>query len=182
MAGKQKKPIFKKWWVWLIVVLIVGSIGNLIGGKEITEEPKKVETFSTSDEIDKEDEMHSKKEEGLPPEDSLKESEMDANQLEELKKSFEQLITESDGLLLNIEPFEDDWNHVRVTVNESLSKADKESKQELIDNVSLEIRNNINGYIGTGDVNFFPFLTFSYFDGSTMAESSMLDKSNIKVK
>ena len=30
--GKQKKPIFKKWWFWVIVVLVIGGISNAVGG------------------------------------------------------------------------------------------------------------------------------------------------------
>ena len=26
MSDKPKKPIFKKWWFWVIVVLVVGAI------------------------------------------------------------------------------------------------------------------------------------------------------------
>ena len=27
-GAKNKKPLFKKWWFWVIVVLLLGSIGN----------------------------------------------------------------------------------------------------------------------------------------------------------
>lgn len=36
-GAKNKKPIFKKWWFWLIVVIIIGSIGN--GGSDNESEP-----------------------------------------------------------------------------------------------------------------------------------------------
>ena len=28
----QQKPIFKKWWFWVIVVFVLGGIGNTLGG------------------------------------------------------------------------------------------------------------------------------------------------------
>lgn len=35
----MKKPIYKKWWFWLLVVLVVGAIGN-IGAEEEQAQPK----------------------------------------------------------------------------------------------------------------------------------------------
>lgn len=43
---KQRKPIYKKWWFWLIAVVIVGSIGSNIG----KDEPKKVGTSAPVEE------------------------------------------------------------------------------------------------------------------------------------
>ena len=31
MSDKPKKPIFKKWWFWVIAVLVVGAIGSAAG-------------------------------------------------------------------------------------------------------------------------------------------------------
>ena len=28
----MKKPIFKRWWFWVIVVLVIGAVGNAVGG------------------------------------------------------------------------------------------------------------------------------------------------------
>ena len=37
--GKQKKPIFKKWWFWVIVVLVIGIIGAAAGGSDTADGP-----------------------------------------------------------------------------------------------------------------------------------------------
>lgn len=31
MAEKQKKPIYKRWWFWVIVVIVIGAIGSSMG-------------------------------------------------------------------------------------------------------------------------------------------------------
>lgn len=42
MAGKVKKPFYKKWWVWLLAVIIIGGIAS--GGGEEEATPKKVDS------------------------------------------------------------------------------------------------------------------------------------------
>lgn len=39
MKGNAGKPWYKKWWIWLIIVVVVGGIGNAIDGEEETAEP-----------------------------------------------------------------------------------------------------------------------------------------------
>ena len=35
---KQKKPIFKRWWFWLIVALmVIGAVGSVTGGGKAPE-------------------------------------------------------------------------------------------------------------------------------------------------
>ena len=46
-SNKVKKPFYKRWWVWVLAVIV---IGNMIGGGEDTEEtaePAKTETVAT---------------------------------------------------------------------------------------------------------------------------------------
>lgn len=31
-ATKPKKPLYKKWWVWVLGILLLGAVGNAIGG------------------------------------------------------------------------------------------------------------------------------------------------------
>jgi len=37
--GKAQKPIFKKWWFWVIVILVLGGIGSVMGGGSETTDP-----------------------------------------------------------------------------------------------------------------------------------------------
>lgn len=36
MEEKQKKPAYKKWWFWLIVILVIGAIGSSIDDESDT--------------------------------------------------------------------------------------------------------------------------------------------------
>lgn len=36
MEEKQKKPVYKKWWFWLIVILVIGAIGSSMGEESDT--------------------------------------------------------------------------------------------------------------------------------------------------
>lgn len=50
MGEKVKKPFYKKWWVWLLAVIIIGSIAT--GGEETAttdSEPETVETVATEE-------------------------------------------------------------------------------------------------------------------------------------
>lgn len=36
---KTQKPIYKKWWAWLIAIIVIGGIGNMLDGDEETAAP-----------------------------------------------------------------------------------------------------------------------------------------------
>lgn len=94
--------------------------------------------------------------------------------------SFQKLISGSSDLLSNIEKFDGSWDHVRVTVNPDLTYEDEAVKQKVADTYGPEIRSRIMGYMNMdGDT---IFITFSYPNQETMAESSMLDVKTYKVK
>lgn len=40
---KKKKSWYKKWWVWVIIVLVIGVIGNMNTGEEKTDTAQKVD-------------------------------------------------------------------------------------------------------------------------------------------
>ncbi|NBJ68873.1 MULTISPECIES: DUF4352 domain-containing protein [Clostridia] len=66
MAEKVKKPFYKKWWVWLIAIIIIGFIAIPVEDDSASDEPKKVEgeTEEKSDEKEeksKEEEVENKK-------------------------------------------------------------------------------------------------------------------------
>ncbi|MBC2148137.1 hypothetical protein [Listeria booriae] len=98
----------------------------------------------------------------------------------ELETSFNKLITESEGLLVSIEKFDDSWDHVRVTVNGDITYEDEATKQKIADTYGPEVRSRVTGYMNK--VGESIFITFSYPSQETMAESSMLDVNTYKVK
>ncbi|MED1711763.1 hypothetical protein P4V34_28855 [Bacillus thuringiensis] len=181
-----------------IVVAIVGIfvLYNMIynnddinnNSKQVSSDNKKIndkkikETSNVAEK--KEEEKKSKKEEeNKVTKTSLKEKDVDQGQLKDMKTSFDEYIASTDGIVQSIKPFQnDDWEHVQIVVNSDLKYENKSTKQKVADSVGLEVRNHINGYIGTGDPNFYPFITFSYPDGKTMAKSKIMDQSEYKVK
>jgi len=40
---KQKKPFYKKWWFWVVVILVMGAIGSAIDEEDGTETAKQTE-------------------------------------------------------------------------------------------------------------------------------------------
>ncbi len=40
---KQKKPFYKKWWFWVVVILVIGAIGSTIDEEDGTETAKQTE-------------------------------------------------------------------------------------------------------------------------------------------
>ena len=43
MNEKQKKPIYKRWWFWVILIFVIGAIGNAMNEEDETEAAKQVE-------------------------------------------------------------------------------------------------------------------------------------------
>lgn len=56
---KTKKPVYKKWWFWLIVILIIGSVGNSMDKGEAPTDVKTEET-SKAQETEKPKEKETK--------------------------------------------------------------------------------------------------------------------------
>lgn len=40
----EKKPVYKKWWFWVIVILVIGAIGSSMGDEEAEKVDKQAET------------------------------------------------------------------------------------------------------------------------------------------
>lgn len=40
---KKKKPIYKKWWFWVIIIFVMGVIGNAMSEEDETDAAKQVE-------------------------------------------------------------------------------------------------------------------------------------------
>lgn len=43
-GNMEKKPIYKKWWFWVIVVIVIGAIGSSMGDEEAEKVDKQAET------------------------------------------------------------------------------------------------------------------------------------------
>ena len=121
MDSKVKKPLHKKWWVWVLAILILAGIGNAISGEdEVKEEPIKVETFGPATEDEK----------PLSIEDKVKNIINDAIG-EEAKKSdgkvriinvrtVEDVVAGNDAKIIEVEMNADEHNTTARTRDEML--------------------------------------------------------------
>ena len=79
----EKKPIFKKWWFWIIVVLFIGALGNsnkdkddkVVNTSENVEIEKEVTTNNSEDIQVKEDVTKINKDDTVKPEKETEKSE-----------------------------------------------------------------------------------------------------------
>lgn len=112
MGEKQKKSIFKRWWFWVIVVIVIfaiGSSGNDVDiPKETASDEKpsqieqkndetKVEETNKTDEVEKPEESAEETEENIPKEyqSALKKAHVYANEMHMSKASlYDQLVSE----------------------------------------------------------------------------------------
>ncbi|MFE4523991.1 hypothetical protein ACFRCQ_18095 [Cytobacillus firmus] len=66
---KAKKPLLKKWWFWLIVILILAGIGNIIEEPEAEQASSQPKTEDTKAEPKKVEEKKPKEEKSEEPKD-----------------------------------------------------------------------------------------------------------------
>lgn len=69
--GKEKaiKPIFKKWWFWLIVILLLAGIGNMIEEPEAEQVSGQPKTEEKKEEPKKTEKEKPKEEKAVEPKD-----------------------------------------------------------------------------------------------------------------
>ena len=39
-GARNPKPLYKKWWFWLVLVVLIGAVGSAMGGGEEAEKPQ----------------------------------------------------------------------------------------------------------------------------------------------
>ncbi|MEK3698236.1 hypothetical protein NYE33_14840 [Paenibacillus sp. FSL R10-2199] len=47
----MKKPIYKKWWFWVLLILLIGGIGNLGNDKELNDQTIAIATVNPEEEV-----------------------------------------------------------------------------------------------------------------------------------
>ncbi|OPF52720.1 hypothetical protein BH721_05530 [Clostridium baratii] len=70
MSKNGKKPIFKKWWFWLLIVVIIGGVAGSITGE--SDEPSKVASSESNEENKENNKPDEKKEEVFKIGDTVK--------------------------------------------------------------------------------------------------------------
>jgi tRNA(Ile2) C34 agmatinyltransferase TiaS len=39
-GARNQKPLYKKWWFWLVLIVLIGAVGSAMGGGEEAEKPQ----------------------------------------------------------------------------------------------------------------------------------------------
>lgn len=129
--GKQKKPIFKKWWFWLIIVIAVGAIGAAMGGNDTaandTKNTEKVETKK----VDSAKDEAKKKEDSVPTEykSALKKAEQYSSMMHMSKAGIYNQLTSDAGEKFSAEAGQYAVDNLKADYNaNALAKAEEYQK------------------------------------------------------
>ncbi|EAC9112180.1 MULTISPECIES: hypothetical protein [Listeria] len=102
--------------------------------------------------------------------------------IESFNESINRLISESNGILIKVVPFENEYDMLIAYVSQDLKYQDEATKQKNVDYLGSEIQQRALGTLFGGDNNLRPMVEFRYKDETKMAGSSAFDKTNMKLK
>ncbi|ECR4264536.1 hypothetical protein F1B89_14985 [Listeria monocytogenes] len=102
--------------------------------------------------------------------------------IESFNESINRLISESNGILIKVVPFENEYDMLIAYVTQDLKYQDETIKQKNADYLGSEIQQRALGTLFGGDNNLRPMVEFRYKDETKMAGSSAFDKTNMKLK
>lgn len=91
---KQKKPIYKKWWFWLVVILFIAAIGNFDEEETVDSQATETQADETQEKIDREEEKKQKEEERA------------RQKAEEEKKKQEQAIKDKEDYISSAKTYD----------------------------------------------------------------------------
>ncbi|WP_267678690.1 hypothetical protein [Listeria innocua] len=101
--------------------------------------------------------------------------------VESFNESINRLISESNGILIKVVPFENEYDMLIAYVNQDLKYQDETIKQKNADYLGNEIQQRALGTLFGGDSNHRPMVELRYEDETKMAGSSAFDKTNMKL-
>lgn len=112
MDNKMKKPVYKKWWFWVIIFFVIGGIGTLIDGESdspnAVNQPSNKETKETTEketEPETEPETVDEKAEYIASADTFEYKDLERNPDEhkgKIAKFTGQVIQVSEGFGKNV--------------------------------------------------------------------------------
>lgn len=142
---KQKKPIYKKWWFWVIALIILGAIGSAGDDTQEADKPKETQEVDSNEETTEEPTEKETEPELSPEEEKIEyiaqAKEFDYKELErnpdthkgEIAKFKGQVIQVSEGILDNV------VYRVNVTKNPDYSE-DSILEDEWIDTIYVSYK------------------------------------------
>ncbi|MBC1609370.1 hypothetical protein IBB71_02865 [Listeria welshimeri] len=101
--------------------------------------------------------------------------------IESFNESINRLISESNGILIKVVPFENEYDMLIAYVTQDLKYQDETIKQKNADYLGSEIQQRALGTLFGGDSNHRPMVELRYEDDTKMAGSSAFDKTNMKL-
>lgn len=134
-GAKNKKPIFKKWWFWVLVIIVLsGMVGN--GGKESDKNATVSETESSSDKI-------SEKENQTETETMQEESEAPDIELStEFEKTVWEIANNNGCKLTTSHAVKTEGSDLLTVVCSILVENDEEKVNSLLDELSQAVVNS----------------------------------------
>lgn len=101
--------------------------------------------------------------------------------VESFNESINRLISESNGILIKVVPFENEYDMLIAYVNQDLKYQDETIKQKNADYLGSEIQQRALGTLFGGDNNQRPMVEIRYEDNIKMAGSSAFNKTQMKL-
>lgn len=191
---KVKKPIHKRWWFWVVAVLVVGSwiVGNddkeqaEPTAKEAAADAKveKKESAEKEKQRAKEEEKVKKEKEEAEKKQKEKEAKEKEDTLESAKEQWEKedrdwwIEEHSEQGVVNIYPTADDFRSVVVVMANEFKLLDDNQKQYLVDEVGKAANNFIGIKFGhnkdgiSSDLDVV--VEFDYADGTELARQRVI--------
>ncbi|EMQ2587693.1 hypothetical protein WFU28_000018 [Listeria monocytogenes] len=101
--------------------------------------------------------------------------------IESFNDSINRLISESNGILIKVVPFEKEYDMLIAYVNQDLKYQDETTKQKNADYLGSEIQQRALGTLFGGDNNQRPMVEIRYEDNIKMAGSSAFNKTQMNL-
>ncbi|EDO1118186.1 hypothetical protein K2Q56_001402 [Listeria monocytogenes] len=101
--------------------------------------------------------------------------------IESFNDSINRLISESNGILIKVVPFEKKYDMLIAYVNQDLKYQDETTKQKNADYLGSEIQQRALGTLFGGDNNQRPMVEIRYEDNIKMAGSSAFNKTQMNL-
>ena len=177
---KKKKPIYKKWWFWLVAFLVFGFVvGQTSDDKPQTDEVAEVEEKKEEPKKETNDKAVKKKEK--------EKADKEKKEREEKTKYGIKLWEEDDGTkdflidmhkdngMVDVGPNNDDYSVMNVVVADELRLLTDEEKEYLINEMGTGVKNMVSSTFEHLDDNDNPqvHVNFIYPNQETAATQKM---------
>ena len=147
LKEKTKKPIFKKWWFWVLAIIVLAGIGANMGEEEVKEEPKKTVETATVPAADKGETPEEKAEREVKEAEEKAAEEQKAKEEAEAKAKEEAVPREYKSALKKAEQYAKTLYLSKAAIYDQLTSEygenfPAEAAQYAIDNIVFDWKEN----------------------------------------